>query len=64
MVVGGLWMGSVPHLAGLSGVESMGRGQLGDSSVLPEAAVNPLFLVGPALAYSMLFHCHWQDWAR
>lgn len=35
-------MGSAPHLAGLSGAESMGTGPLGDPSVLREAVVNPL----------------------
>lgn len=40
--LGGLWTGSVPHLAGRSGAESMGTGQLGDPRVLPKAVVNPL----------------------
>lgn len=57
-------MGSVPHLAGFSEAESMGTGQLrGQCS--PQRCGESSFLVSlvePALAYSMIFCCHWQEW--
>lgn len=58
-------MGSLPHLAGLSGAASMGTGRLRDQCSPQGCGESSLrvFPVGPALAYSMLFCCHWQDWA-